>query len=86
MPELFSELRTTEVRLEEINPSVSEQRAAYSEILEKRSTVQNALTLVTAVADLQNRRVAIEAAPSQRDDKDASSTDLSDSTLDNFSS
>jgi uncharacterized coiled-coil DUF342 family protein len=40
MPQLFSELQTTEARLEEINPSVSEQRAAYSEILEKRSTVQ----------------------------------------------
>ncbi|MGC1349936.1 MAG: hypothetical protein WA858_09165 [Xanthobacteraceae bacterium] len=86
MPQLFSELQTTEARLEEINPSVSDQRAAYSEILEKRSTVQNALTLVTAVADLENRKVAIEAAPPQRDDKEASSTDLSDSTLDNFSS
>jgi hypothetical protein len=86
MPQLFSELETTEARLNEINPSVSEQRATYSEIVERRSTVQNALSLVVSIADLENRKAAVEAARAQRDDKEASTTDLSDSTLDSFSS
>jgi hypothetical protein len=86
MPQLFRDLASTEARLDEINPSVSEQRATYSEILEKRSSVQNALSLVVAIADLENRKAAVEATPAQRDDKDASTADLSDSTLDSFSS
>ena len=52
-PGLNEELSGIEARLAEINPTVAEQRAAYSEIFEKRSTVQQALNLLATIADLE---------------------------------
>jgi uncharacterized coiled-coil DUF342 family protein len=62
-PGLSEELRRVEAQLEEINPTVSEQRAAYSEIFEKRSEVQQALNLLATIADLETRKSTIEATP-----------------------
>jgi hypothetical protein len=84
-PDFFDQLRHTQAELEEINPSVSGQRAAYSEIFEKRSAVQNALNLMAAISDLEARKGAIETTPTKREEKGASSADLSASTLDEFS-
>jgi myosin heavy subunit len=84
-PRLDEELKRIEEKLEVINPSVSEQRAAYSDVFEKRSTMQHALNLLTTIEDLNARKAAIEAAPPKREEKDAASTDLSASTLDSFS-
>jgi hypothetical protein len=84
-PRLFKELQDTDAELERISPTVSNQRAAYSEVFEKRSTVQGALNLLSAIEDLEVRKVAAETPPARREDKETSSGDLSTSTLDSFS-
>jgi len=84
-PRLFEELRETDAELDRISPSVSGQRAAYSEVFEKRSTVQAALNLLSSIVDLEVRKVAAETAPTRREDKETSTSDLSTSTLDSFS-
>ncbi len=84
-PRLFKDLKAAEGELEEINPSLSGQRAVYSEVYEKRSTVQSALTLLNMISELQARKTTLEAAPTKRDEKEESSAELSASTLDKFS-
>jgi hypothetical protein len=84
-PRLASDLKGVEAQLEEIHPTVSVQRAAYAEVIEKRSVVQNALSLIAAISDLQARKSVMEAAPAKREESDAAGADLSASTLDKFS-
>lgn len=84
-PRLFEDLKEVDEELERVSPSLSDQRAAYTDIFEKRSTVQSALNLLSAIEELEGRKAAIEAPPVRREDKEASSADLSTSTLDSFS-
>lgn len=84
-PRLFEELRETDAELDRISPTVSGQRAAFSEVFEKRSTVRSALDLLSSIGDLESRKIAAETVPARRDDKETSSSDLSTSTLDSFS-
>jgi hypothetical protein len=84
-PLLFKELQKTDAELDRITPTLSGQRANYSEIFEKRSLVQGALNLLSAIEELEARKVAAETSPAKREDKETSSSDLSTSTLDSFS-
>jgi hypothetical protein len=84
-PRLFEDLKEVDEELERVSPSLSDQRVAYTDIFEKRSTVQSALNLLSAIEELEGRKAAIEAPPVRREDKEASSADLSTSTLDSFS-
>jgi hypothetical protein len=68
-----------------MNPSISTQRAAYSELFEKRSTVRDALNLIASIAQREDRKATIEAIPSSPDTREKLSSDLSTSTLDEFS-
>lgn len=84
-PRLFQELAATDVELEKISPSVSSQRSAYSDVFEKRSSVQQALNILSSIDDLEKRKIAAETSPTKRDEKETASSDLSTSTLDLYS-
>ena len=84
-PRFIEQLKATQLELDEMNPSISTKRAAYSELFEKRSTVQNALNLIASIAELEDRKIAIEAATPGSDTRERLSSDLSASTLDEFS-
>jgi hypothetical protein len=84
-PSLFRDLNAVQLQLDEMNPSVAEQRAAYSEVLEKRSAVQSALNIIAAIAELEKRKASIETTPAKVEEKEGVSSDLSASTLDDFS-
>ncbi len=82
---LFKELEDTDAEIERISPTVSDQRASYTEIFEKRSTVQGALNFLSSIHELEARKLAAETAPTRREEKETASSDLSTSTLDSFS-
>ena len=84
-PTLFTDLRTVQLQLDEINPGVTEKRNVYSEVLEKRSAVQSALGIIATIAELEKRKASIEAAPTKVEEKEGVSSELSASTLDEFS-
>ena len=84
-PRLSSNLNAIEGQIEELQPGVQDRRAAYSDVFEKRSAVQSAIGLVTSIAELEARKIAMENSPPKREEMNAANTELSASTLDKFS-
>jgi len=85
MPRIKEYLEEVDVLLKEIMPGLNEQRASYSELIEKKSTVQNALNILMSIAELKERRMSVEDTTSTESDMPKPVTDLSSSTLDKFS-
>jgi hypothetical protein len=85
-PEFRTQLAAADEQLKAMSPAISTQRAAYSELIETRSTVQNALRLVSSIAELEQRRARIDGAGAPRGASETHFADLSTSTLDKFSS
>lgn len=82
-PQIDVQLAVAQSGLDELNPSLTEKRAAYSETLDIRSEVQNALNILSSISELEGRRMDIENAPQQPASPPAA--DVSFSTLDEFS-
>ena len=85
-PGLEQQLTATDAELLRITPTLQGQRATYSEITEKRTSVTNALSLFQSISDLEERKAELEedvsepqAAPAQP------ASGLSESVLDLFS-
>lgn len=85
MPQIVEQLGIVEGNLEEFNPSVLSQRAAYTDLFEKRATVRDALSLMSSISDLEGRKIALEASPGKRDTNETLASELSTATLDAFS-
>lgn len=87
-PQIEGQLELALGRIAEINPSLSVQRAAYAELMQKRVSVQNAKNLLQSIDELLGRRAELDASPEAEDAPhiaDQPSADLSFSTLDAFS-
>ena len=84
-PPLITALNTVDHKLKEISPDLSERRSAYSELIEKKNEVQNALNLFKPISDLEEKRESMDEAPTQQVRTDTTVGDLSSSTLDKFS-
>ena len=82
-PLIDKQLTVAQSGLDELNPSLTEQRVAYSETLDTRSEVQNALNILSSISELEGRRMDIENAPQRPASPPAA--DVSFSTLDEFS-
>lgn len=80
------QMDATAAELTRITPTLLGQRAAYSQIADKKTSVSNALSLFQAIADLERRKTELddEPAKSQRETV-AASSGLSESVLDEFS-
>jgi hypothetical protein len=85
LPSLEQELVKAARAFEHTSPSVSDRRAAYSEVVEKRSAVQSALALLGSISELETRRGAVSADSAKPEEMSEDFVDLSTSTLYEFS-
>ncbi|MBK7491758.1 MAG: hypothetical protein IPI17_06945 [Nitrosomonas sp.] len=85
MPQITKELKEEERSLKKMMSELNEKRASYSELIEKKAVVQNALGMLNSIAALQERRMSAESTTSTESDANKPITDLSSSTLDKFS-
>lgn len=84
-PSFTDQLSTTDTEIQRISPAASEQRSAYSDLIEKRSVVQQALSFLSTIADLEERKSAVGGTVSDKDGGSDIQFDLSTATLDAFS-
>ena len=84
-PSLIESLEAIDKAIREISPSLSDKRAKYSELIEKRNEVQNALNLIKSIGELEERRKAIDDIVEGQPNSGNTITDLSASILNDFS-
>lgn len=84
-PELNRQLNLAIEQLNEINPALSTQRAAYTELLDRKTSVQNSLGVLTTIAELEERRTELGHAPETTTTEEPTVSELSSSTLNEFS-
>ena len=84
-PQLGEQLELALGALRERSPELREQRAAFTELMERRSAVQSALGVIASIAELEERRAELEIAPERVAVDNEPSSDLSVSTLNSFS-
>jgi len=85
-PGLQQQLTATDAELYRITPTLQGQRATYSEITEKRTSVNTALSLFQSISDLEERKAELEEDVSEPPTASAQpASGLSESVLDQFS-
>lgn len=84
-PKLGEQLELAVGELQEINPELKSQRAAYTELLNHRSSVESALRILSTISELEERREELEASPETTRLQNEPASDLSLSTLNSFS-
>lgn len=84
-PQLGEQLELAVGELQEINPELKSQRAAYTELLNRRSSVEAALRILSTISELEERRAELEASPETTPSQNEPASDLSLSTLNSFS-
>ncbi len=85
-PGLQRQLAATEMELSRITPTLQGQRATYSEITDKRTSVNTALSLFESISDLEQRKAELEEDTSGPQAASANpASGLSESVLDRFS-
>ncbi len=84
LPRLRGEIEKLDDGIEELRPSVVEQRIAYSTLIEKRASLNGALALFDQLAELEARKQALEGPGDREAGTPEAATDLSTTTLDAF--
>lgn len=84
-PQLGEQLELAVGELQAINPELKSQRAAYTELLNRRSSVEAALRILSTISELEERRAELEASPETTTSQNEPASDLSLSTLNSFS-
>ncbi len=84
-PKLGEQLEFAVGELQEISPDLRSQRAAYTELLNRRSAVESALRILSTISELEERRAELEALPETKSTQNEPVSDLSLSTLNSFS-
>lgn len=84
-PKLGEQLELAVGELQEVNPELKSQRAAYTELLNRRSSVEAALHTLTTISELEERRAELEESPATSPSQNEPASDLSLSTLNSFS-
>ena len=84
-PDLLASIESIESELKEISPDLSDKRAEYSELVDKRNEVQYALNIMNSIAELEERRENIDEEPTTQTATSSTIADLSASTLNEFS-
>lgn len=84
-PALGHNLEQADRELVNMSPAVANQRSAYSDLIQKRSIVQNALNILTTISDLEDRKASIDGASTNSGITEPTHSDLSESVLDKFS-
>ena len=84
-PMLGKQLELAIEELQGINPELKSQRATYTELLNRRSSVESALRILSTISELEERRTELEATPQTPPPQNEVALDLSLSTLNSFS-
>lgn len=84
LPPIHDELLAIETQIKKIEPDLSEQRANYGELLEKRSQVRDELRILEQINDLIKRRSLVENNNGAEKSIAQANSDLSSTTLDQF--
>ncbi len=85
-PGLQQQLGATDAELSRITPTLQGQRATYSEITDKRTSVNTALSLFQSISDLEQRKAELEEYTFEPQTGSAQpASGLSESVLDRFS-
>ena len=85
VPELSQALATVEAELAAMSPSVTQRRAAYTELVDRRAAVQGALTVLASISELEARKAAVSETVGKPEEKAEWAIELSASILDEFS-
>ena len=85
VPTIEQRLAEKNLELAKLKPSLLEARAVYTELLNKRATVQNVLIILNTIAELRERKAKLDAPFERVEDNQQLSTDLSRVTLSEFS-
>lgn len=85
IPQLRESLNDANRVFQEMAPVLAGQQSTYSELLEKRVILNNALTFSKQISDLQIKRAVFASKTSKKAEPSAETTDLSTTTLDQFS-
>jgi hypothetical protein len=87
LPALERSLHELSTQLENIvAPNLRTLRKTYTELVDKRGTVREALNLHETLRDLEGRKARLEEADGRVDPGNVSDVDLSTSTVDKFAS
>lgn len=84
IPQLEERLETLQSEIDELSPSVSSQRRSYTELIEKRTAVQNALSILDRIDELEARRLSLDESPDEEPAEEQTSSELSKHTLNEF--
>ena len=84
-PQLGEQLELAVGELQEISPELKSQRATYSDLLNRRSSVETALRILSTISELEKRREELEVTPEAISTQNEPASDLSLSTLNSFS-
>lgn len=86
IPLLHSEKVTNEAKIKQVWDKLSNQRVGYSDLLEKRSDVRQAISLAKQIKELRALKIAIEneSKSSKKDQKEEQVVDFSTTTLTDF--
>lgn len=84
LPDLKSGLRTVEIEIEDLTPSVHGQRSDYADLINKRSEVQDAIRGWDQIKSLKEKRERFVSEIDVQKSPEGSSIDLSSATLDDF--
>jgi len=84
-PELQESIATIKNELKEVSPDLSDKRAAYSDLIEKRNEVLHSLNLINSISELEKRRGNMDQTPATQTPTNTTIDDLSASTLNEFS-
>lgn len=84
-PKLGEQLELAVGELQDINPELKSQRTVYTELLNRRSSVETALRILSTISELEERRAELEVSPETTSPQNEPASDLSLSTLNSFS-
>lgn len=85
LPELESRIQTVQERVNSMSPMVDLQRRSFSALMEERATTQSAIDILESIADLEQKRDALDQMERHDPSGTQVSLELSVHTLDEFS-
>lgn len=85
IPQIEERLTAIQEQIDELSPSVSSQRRSYTELIEKRTAVQNALSILDRIDELDARRLSLDESQDEEMGEEQTSSELSKHSLNEFS-
>ena len=82
---LNAQLEIDRGKLQEINPELETHKSAFADLLNRKSSVEAALRVLTSISELEERRTELESSPDRRHSEKEPLSELPLKTLNSFS-